>query len=112
MSKSLNRRLTAAEEAVRKTKRGSIEIITILGCLPHPLMYAEAGGRGWRREATESYEQFETRVVSEVHAAGLNSVVVGGLPPDFLNPGSLDRFLARCDFPEVPPEEGLAKIKQ
>ncbi|UVO38094.1 hypothetical protein KUL72_06875 [Bradyrhizobium arachidis] len=105
MSKSLNRRLTVAEEAVRKTKRGGVEIVTIVGCLPQPLMYAESGGRGWRREATETYEQFESRAVSEAHAAGLKRVVIGGLPPDFLDPGSLERFLARCDFPEVPPEE-------
>ncbi|MBP0111068.1 hypothetical protein [Bradyrhizobium vignae] len=105
MNKSLNRRLAAAEESVKKTMTFGIEVITIFGCLPQPLMYAESGGRGWRREATESHEQFEKRVVAGAKAAGLRSVIIGGLPPDFLDPESLERFLARCNFSGVPPEE-------
>jgi hypothetical protein len=44
-------------------------------------------------------------VVSDAKAAGLKSVVIGGLPPPGSDLGSLEEFLSGCHFPEVPPEE-------
>jgi hypothetical protein len=44
-------------------------------------------------------------VVADAKAAGLKSVVIGGLPPHGVNLGSLEEFLSGFDFPEVPPEE-------
>jgi hypothetical protein len=48
---------------------------------------------------------FEARVIADAKAAGLKSVVIGGLPPAGAELGSLEQFLSGFDFTEVPPEE-------
>ncbi|MGY4466585.1 hypothetical protein ACVWWK_002267 [Bradyrhizobium sp. LB9.1b] len=104
MRKSLNARLAAVQEAVKKTSRSGIQIVTILGCLPQPLSYAESGGRNWVRRPRETVDEFEARVVVAAKAAGLRIVTIGGLPLCNVN-GTLEDFLAHFDFAEVPPEQ-------
>jgi hypothetical protein len=104
---SINARLVHVESRLRKRTR--FRVLIIEGGLPGPASFARSAGRRWQREVDEPYEVFERRVIDEANAAGLNSVVIGGLPDgdfSFLPGGSTPEKPEGDDYDEVP-SEGL-----
>jgi len=104
MKKATERRLAAAERRI-SSKASSLQIIVVHGGFSGTPRYADGGGRIWERALDETLEAFEQRVITDAKAAGLKLVIIGGLPPNGVELGTLDEFMARFDFAEVPPEE-------
>jgi hypothetical protein len=104
MTRTIKRRIGAVEKRTRP-KRVGLQAIMIEGGLPGPIRWAEGGGQVWERAVDETFDAFENRVIANVKAAGLKSVMIVGLPPLGVQLGSLEEFLSTFDFPEVPPEE-------
>jgi hypothetical protein len=69
---------------------------------------AQSGGMAesvsFREDGT--FVNFERRVIADAKGASLKTAVIGGLPPPCVDLGSLEDFLSRFNFPEIPPESG------
>jgi hypothetical protein len=104
MSKSIERRLAAAERRI-KPRHTDFTIIRLIGGLPVPVRWAEGGGLRWTRPIDEPLDAFEARVISDARAAGAKFVAIGGLPPNWLPEGFVSRNPEDYDYPEAPPEE-------
>ena len=74
----------------------------IEGGFPDLPRYAEGGGRTWERAMDETLEAFEERVVGDARAARLHQIIFGGLPPAGTDLGTLEEFLSRYHFEQVP----------
>jgi hypothetical protein len=103
---TINGRLLKVERRLRN--RTGFRLLIIEGGLPGALSFARSGDRKWQREINEPYEAFEARAINEAKAAGLNFVVVGGLPSgdcSFLPGGSTPEKPEGDHYDDVPPEE-------
>ena len=103
------KRIEALERKLGK-RHPSLRILIIEGCLPGPIVMANAGGHRWKREPGEELVQFAERTAGLCVAAGETALVIGGLPQSLEEMGYSDfeswwAAEVAPTYPDVPPEE-------